>query len=259
MPSWLDSDNKPGPDLPTSGLESELFQTRLNLAEAAFKGGDNRTATEIYKRLLEDYPDQPEILLPLADTLVMSGDLISAESLYLDLERQDYEKKEAPYIGLGRIALKRLEPKIAQVHFQAAIQNAPDSYAALNGYAVALDMDGKHVDARNIYLHLIHIDPMRQEAHLNYGLSLIAQGKYQEAIDLLLQIVRSDLDSTVARHNMALAYALMNDEASAKEILLLDLRETQLLENLCFYRTIRSPGQATYCPKLLSYGSNIKK
>lgn len=221
-----------------SAERKQEYEARLRLAGTAAKGGDLMSAIHIYKKLAKDYPEDAGVLLSLADVLYRADSLDAAAATYEKASMLTDEGDVRPLMGFARIGLKRLRPDEAVPFFQAVLSREPDHYEAMNGLAVSIDMMGYHRVSESLYRQLIASEPQRLDAKVNLGLSLVAQGREKEAINLLIRIARMPGSPVTARHNLAMAYALSGNVTATKEILQLDLRKGQLVENLCYYRNL---------------------
>lgn len=107
---------------------------------------------------------------------------------------------------------------MTQRELHNALLHDPDHVRALNLRGLMRmglnDMNGAVADLQ----HVIRVDPKFQEARNNLGSALIASGRYQEAIEVLLPLLEDPLYPTpaFAHGNVGWAYFLVQDLSSAR-------------------------------------------
>lgn len=211
----------------------------LRLAEASRKGGDSDTAVEMYRKLLRRFPNDPQVLQGLGDSLMDANALEEARVAYQQLLGQQANSTEA-VIGLGRVALRQHDGKEAERQFSAALIRTPTNRVARNGLAVAYDLQDRHTEAEDIYRALLTERPDDMAARNNLGLCLALQGREKDAIALFLQVSDSPSAPAQLRHNLALAYGLNGNGDLAEEIDRMDLPPTAVMGNRAFYDQART-------------------
>lgn len=119
-----------------------LQLARLLVAEKRY--GDARRE---FERLLRDYPDRPEVVLPVAVLALQQNDTKMAEKQLQRLLDLDFADKSLVHFYLGQIAEEDQRDGEALTHF-AAVGAGEHYVAAQSRYAQILARQGKLDDAR---------------------------------------------------------------------------------------------------------------
>tara|TARA_R110002110_G_scaffold34264_9_gene116714 strand:- start:2121 stop:2426 length:306 start_codon:yes stop_codon:yes gene_type:complete len=85
----------------------------------------------------------------------------------------------------------------------------------------------------------------------NLALSYLMAGEYDAAIKALAPLAFTPKSTAVIRQNLAMAYGLAGDEASAARIARLDLDHPTVENNLRFYRQVRRMEDTSLLRRLL--------
>lgn len=121
--------------------------------------------------------------------------------------------------GLGRARLALGQVDDAFNDFDCALKLDDKNTVAMNGKAVILDARGEHEAAQTLWRKAQEIDPSNFTMINNLALSYLAQGKKEDAIQLLSQLdVPKDMPTLTL--NLALAYLLNNQPDKADTTLL---------------------------------------
>lgn len=137
-------------------------------------------------------------------------------------------------LGFSHIARQEFSKSVRQ--FDNALTEDDEQGAAYSGKGVALDLQGQHIGAQEVYRAAIARGVATEALHNNYGLSLIFTGDYDSAIAELEPLVNTGSGTKTMRQNLALAYGLIGDVEAARTYGLRDLRPEQVAANLAFYR-----------------------
>lgn len=159
--------------------------TMLRLAEKAYEKGEYDMAAQLYFRVAQHAPDTPEVMVKLGFALLKAGSAADAERVFRALLEK--EPRNAPALrGLGHgLVLQKRPIEALSVYRQAIAASAKPEAHNYAGLGAALDLVGKHEEARAAY----------------------AAG---------LRLAPNDLG---LRNNLAISYALSGDTAKAKAIL----------------------------------------
>src|SRR5580692_4064993 len=76
-------------------------QSYMHLADAARQSGDLAGAVRLYQKVLDRNPDQPDVLLALAEVELAGGAVADANAIYARVLQLDPRRGEA-HFGLGR-------------------------------------------------------------------------------------------------------------------------------------------------------------
>lgn len=230
-------------EIPDKGTKPyNTYNNNLQVAEVALQGNDYDQAINIYRGLVQKYPDQVEPAIGLGNALLQAGAIDEALSRFSDSAKQ-FPNNPLPQIGLGKVFLRKHQASDAEEHFSLALTIDPANSVARNGFAVSYDFQGKHIGAEEIYRAMLEEHPDDMVAKNNLGLNLILQKRYQEAISLLTAAQDSPTATPQIRDNLALAYGLSGDITTAGKINRLSLSPTDTDQNEKFYK-LHSTSQA---------------
>ena len=210
----------------------------LDLANAARKVGDFRSAEEIYNQALTREPGNDAARAQLGATQLQAGAIYDAIKTFNMIGPASPQQVDAQ-IGLERAYLMLSQPQEAMVHAEKAVALAPNNPHALIGRGVALDMLQRHAEAQAAYRTALVIEPHDPGATSDLALSLAITGQYEEAIRLLTPIVRSPDVTARLRGNLALIYGLKGDQNSALALNRADMDASAAQANLKFYNLVR--------------------
>lgn len=213
------------------------------IALAVHESGDLGSAAALYKRALTHDPSNEDLVIGLGRVLVDDKSYDEAVHTF-ESALARHSKSVRARIGLGKTYLAMNRAEEACKYFAEANCIDPHDQGALNGLGISLDVQGKHKEAQEYYRSALILNPINVSSRNNLGLSLAMSGHYDEAINGLKRLsLRSDSTPRV-RQNLALAYGLSGDFESASDILSLDLDKDAILQNLNYYRALRSMGKS---------------
>ena len=124
---------------------------------------------------------------------------------------------------------------ITQYRTALSLAEEADSYV---GLGVALDMNGAHAPAQEVYLRAMDLEPDNPVLRNNLALSLAFDGRFDEAISYLSVLVDSALATVQHRQNLALVYGLAGRMREAARIARMDLDEESVQKNLAYYELL---------------------
>ena len=214
-------------------------ENTLRLAEATLNGGDAEAAIELFRRAAAARPDAVEPKLGLARAYFTIGALPEARAAFAEVA--DAAPVDAA-LGLGRVALARGDPAGARAQFAQVLTARPDDVVALNGTAVAFDLEGRHREARELYARALELAPTNRAVANNAALSMVLAGEVGAAVTRLRELADAPMAPPAARHNLALALGLAGDDAAARDLLEGELDPSAVASNLEFYRSARRLG-----------------
>jgi Flp pilus assembly protein TadD len=225
------------------------------------------TVGQVDPNKLPPLSGQEQVLLTAAEVNLRQGNLPQAEKNYLSavsvskgrieahlllaklyLDQKQYEKSaaivkrgqayqpnNAPLAYLeGKIAMQQNQPEAALQAFERGLKQAPSDIDLLSGAGVANDMLRRHAAAQVLYLRALALNAEADggAVRTNLSMSYILSGKPREAIKLLEKIAtKPDADAT-QRHNLALAYGLLNYHTKARNLLKGELSEEARMQSI---------------------------
>jgi Flp pilus assembly protein TadD len=197
------------------GIEADTA-SRLRVAAVAERAGQMDVALSLYRAAAEREPDRAEVQLRYARALRGQGQITQAgEVLATALERHATEPSLLE--ERGRTELVSGAAQRALTTFEQVLKRQPHAIAALNGRGVALDMLGRHAEARQSYQMALDIDSNNAAASNNLAVSLLLDGQAVVA-ETVLERLNQGTTTTRIRHNLGLAHAATGDLAGAQRM-----------------------------------------
>jgi putative thioredoxin len=131
----------------------------LTAADAAFAEGDIAMAAQAYAHLLQEDPGTPKAVAGLAKCYLKGGDTDRAKKT-LQLVRPDGANDEAVRAVEAELTLREQAEKVAGKigPLQAKVAANPDDHQARYDLALALDAEGKREDAIDMLLEIVRRD-----------------------------------------------------------------------------------------------------
>lgn len=127
-------------------------------------------------------PSKPRVHAILANALERQGQFAEAASSYQAALRLNPGNADEIHYNLGNVMLRLGKVDTAAQHFQAAKDLNPRRSVYFLNLAYALDMQGREQEAVNMLQELLRNFPEDVRGHNNYGLILMRQGEVDRAI-----------------------------------------------------------------------------
>jgi protein O-GlcNAc transferase len=159
-------------------------------------------------------------VLNIADALDLAvrhhraGNLPEAEQLYRRILEEDPQQVDALHL-LGLLAHQRGRHDVAVQHISAALRLRPDFAEAHNNLGLALKAQGRLDEAVAAYRQALHLNPGFAEAHNNMGAALVQRGKLEEAIAAYQQALCLKPEYAKAHNNIGNALRLQGRHEEA--------------------------------------------
>lgn len=163
---------------------------QLRVAAAAERSGQMDIALSLYAAALEANPGNAEVAERYATALLAAGEPNQARAALAEARRRNPSHRALAQME-GRLLLETGAPAQALAVFDSLLAGAPADVAALNGRGVALDMLGRHAEARTAYLAARNADPSSPLWAGNLALSLMLSGCPETAEALLATAPRN--------------------------------------------------------------------
>ncbi|WP_421656471.1 tetratricopeptide repeat protein [Leptothermofonsia sp. ETS-13] len=233
--------NSPSPSLPVDNLSlnrSNLSEA-LATATAHHQAGRLTQAEQIYRQILQQQPQQVEVLNLLGVIACQKGQLEEGIALYRQaltikpsftgarenlclalwkLGRQMIEEAIANYSqianfepknlkaydGLGAIFQDQNKLDEALTYYQQALIIQPEEPQTLNNIGVILQRQGKVKTAISFHQRALAAQPNCGEAHISLGTALHEQGKFAEAADCFNRALQLAPNNPNAHYNRGL-------------------------------------------------------
>lgn len=116
---------------------------------------------------------------------------------------------------MGCVFQERKKHRLAIEAFKRAVQIDPGHAAAYNRWGVSLDAQGDYDEAVAAYAAALAIDQNRADVYNNRGYSYLLQGRLEPAIESLQKAVALDGANQRYQNNLGLAYAKSGDYDAA--------------------------------------------
>lgn len=224
---------------PVPAQPENLTDRALSLAAKARRAGDGLTASALYRQVLVERPKDFEAQLGLAHVLLDGEDLDTARPLCTEL-MQGFPQNDRVLGLMARLDIASGDLSTAAVRLALGASLAPESRDILQVQGMFEDMRGNHLAAQRVYNQILLSTPQDVAVRNNLALSLIAGNDPAAAAKILEAVIAEDaLAPASVRHNLAMAYGLMDREQDARRLLAQDLPDNALESNLKFYRWLR--------------------
>jgi predicted TPR repeat methyltransferase len=174
-------------------------------------------ADDIYRRILEVAPDNPDALHYSGVLAHQQGRseqavVLLQRSLELEPDRADW------YSNLGIVLRDRMKLDEAIVAFEHAITLDPNHANAHNNLGVVLRAQGRVAEAEAAYRGAIRVDPDHSDAYTNLGILLNGQKRTHEAAVCFCKVITFRPKHPEARRLLALAHCTLGDVDKAVEV-----------------------------------------
>src|SRR6185369_3734483 len=203
-------------------LAAELhpsWQMLLLLANLEYRLGHSAAARRHARELLDRHPGSREGAMLLAQIELMEGNPDAAVPLLERLAREAPDEKIAANLGTALLLSGRFGP--AEEAFRQALALDPGHLPALLGRADALDLQGRHDEARTLYRQVAAAAAKPGAEAVTWARwSIQAQalshlGDGRGAVAALQQAFRLAPDSHQLAYEAALVHTLLGDRTSA--------------------------------------------
>jgi len=136
-----------GPGQPRAGSIEEEIKNAIAGAKQALDGGDLNSAAQIYGMVLQHQPENAEALLGMARVYLKAGEAEQAQQIFDTIP--EAARKGADYTSLA--AELKLLTEAADLsetaELQRKVEASPDDHQARYDLALALNAEGKRVEA----------------------------------------------------------------------------------------------------------------
>ncbi len=190
-------------------------QAHFNQAWAAQKGGDFETALTEYEQVRKENRWYPIALNNKAQILRDMGRIDDAERALREAVEIDPTYYEG-WFSLGGILFRKHDFAGAETAYRRTVALWPKKASYHVNLGVALKNERKFEEALIAFDDALAIDPDLEEARSHRTDMLIALGRLGEAMGDLEQIVRESPDNMAARYHLGLAYRREGREEDAR-------------------------------------------
>ncbi|TKB58473.1 tetratricopeptide repeat protein [Ferrimonas aestuarii] len=183
------------------------------------KAQNHQGLADYYQQQLQQHPDDPQILLALAQSFYDAGDLESSEFYLNHLHRIDAEPTAQSLLLLGKLLNRKQDYAAGIDALQRALalgQNSGDLWLQLGMAYTQTAQFEPAVEAFN-QARLLGSDPLMVKNNL--AMVEMAQGHYQQAAKLLEPLYEQHPDNPQVQANLALAWAKSGELSRAHRLL----------------------------------------
>jgi Flp pilus assembly protein TadD len=200
------------------GVRDPDAASRMRVASTAEASGQMDVALSMYGAAAARDPDNTEAQARFAAALMRAGNRAQAEQvLAAAVQRRPDDGRLL--LELGKMRLRGGAAGEALGLFDRVLVRDTRNVQALDGRGVALDLMGRHPEAQDSYRRAQAIAPESISVANNLGLSLLLDGRPDEARAVLEPLARrSDANQRVTA-NYAISLAATGDEAAARTVL----------------------------------------
>ena len=213
------------------------IETLVRMGDFTMSRGEIPAAIALYRRAHAAAPDRPLPLEKLGRAMSTIGSHDEAAGAFRSLLEID-PVNSIGLRGLGNAYLALNEPDLALPNLEAAVAVGEDA-PGLSSLGVALDMLGRHGEARDAYERALTISPGDLDVATNLAISLSLSDRHDEAVQLMRQTAASPTATVRHRQNLALIYGLANRTDDARAVARLDLDELSVERNLAYYAMLQ--------------------
>jgi Flp pilus assembly protein TadD len=209
----------------------------LDVADVALANGAPDTALHIAQQALAANPRSVPAMVRVAQAQAALGQRDQAERGFrqaLTLAPAD----PGASLGLGRLLLANDPAAAADILLRLTTRD-PRNVAVLIDLGIARDLLGRHAEAQRSYRLALTVDPGRQAAEINLGLSLALSGDVRQALVILRPIASGPGVSPRVRQDLAVALVLAGDDAEAAKVLHTDMPRPEALALVTNYHALR--------------------
>jgi Flp pilus assembly protein TadD len=202
-----------GPKVDAKTLDAKT--TSLRLADAAFEKGEYAMAAQLYYRAAELQPDETSVHVKLGFALFKAGNPADSEKIFrVALAKQP--KNADALRGLGHSLLTQGRAAEAlPLYRQAIAASAKPDARIYAGLGAALDMVGKHEEARTAYQAGLKLAPGDFGLRNNYALSYAMSGDTAKAQAILAGMNDAPKKPPKAKESLSALKAVVAKAAQA--------------------------------------------
>jgi Flp pilus assembly protein TadD len=174
----------------TTGSSAPDVQRQLRVATAAERGGNTGMALQVYASAYQSHPGDAEVASRYGRMLLQTGDPERARDVLAEARRRN-PRDTLLMETEARVLLEVGQAEQALALFDQILGWSRNDAKALNGRGIALDMLGRHPEARAAYRAARAADPQNPVFTGNLALSLMLTGCTEGAAAVLETTPRS--------------------------------------------------------------------
>ena len=181
----------------TNGFDRDIAVTDIQLGSGDFEHANKKLTV-----MNLDHPNNPDVLLRLAEVNRAAGRQLAAIEFYKKTLKLNPASRDA-WMGLSKIYLKS-KPAAALEILENLSKLYPNDPQVIDDYGVALDLNGRYEEAQNTYKRAISIDPSMISPEINLGLSLGLSGQVLQGLAIIRPYAAASDATPRTKENYAL-------------------------------------------------------
>lgn len=178
------------------------------------RNGNYAAAEVLYRQMLDDEPDNPEVLFMLSLARQGQDDLDEPVALLSRAIRVQPGNPTLHY-SLGMVQLRRHKLPEAEQAFHKATGIDPNFVAAQNGIATVELARGRYAAAEHALRKALKPAPDNVQTLINMGIALLGQERSGDAIGYLQQAVSADPENGIAQLYLGRAFLVSGNTGFA--------------------------------------------
>lgn len=190
------------------------MKSMIDEAWQHLKSGNYAAAEILYRQMLAEEPENPEVLYMLALSRQGQNDLEAPLEL-LGKAIRVQPKNPTLHHTLGMIQLQRRELNEAERSFHTAAGIDPNFAAAQNGIAAVELARGRYAAAEQTLRKALRAEPDNPQVLLNMGIALLEQHRSNDAIAYLQRVLEQQPENYFALFHLGRAFLATNSPGFA--------------------------------------------
>jgi tetratricopeptide (TPR) repeat protein len=178
------------------------------------KSGNYAAAETLYRKMLDDEPENPEVLYMLAIARQGQNDLDTPVEL-LTRALGIQPKNPTLHHTLGMIQLQRRDLNEAERSFHAAVGIDPNFAGAQNGIASIELTRGRFAAAEQALRKALRAEPDNLQVLLNMGIAMLEQEHSADAVSYLQQVIDKEPENHFALFHLGRAFLVSGNPGFA--------------------------------------------
>jgi len=203
--------------IPSKRKQSVALQKTFEQGVKRHRAGRYAEAEELYRRVLEARPDNPDVLHMLGVAIHQARQDPAAPEL---IQRAIALRPNFPqaYSSLGNLLRQRGDRRGAIAACRQAIALHPFFAEAYNNLGSALKDDGRVADAAKSYARAVELDGAYTPALYNLAVTLHELGEYEQAVGVHERAIAADPRAPAGYVNLGVTLYALGQFARAEEL-----------------------------------------
>lgn len=200
---------------PAKGAAQQTLAGDLALGQQALASGDAVLAKRAYSAALRKDPDNPEVVLGMAEAHLALGEIDAARQLF------DVLANKAPALmarvrqGQGLVALRTGRDDQAIQLLGDSVRRDQSLWRAWLGLGQAHDRQGQAEAARRAFIAAERMAPRQAAVQNDIGMTYLSEKEPRKALGFFKTALSIDPSFEVARANVRIAHAMIGDYENA--------------------------------------------